>query len=323
VPPSYTESASPTRGVFVPLATAVLLAAGCDSRSGPVAVPEVSPAARAVSSTACGELGCRQYDSLAEAFKDALVLARPSGSTAGASTPLILAVGEAHAQKGALVPSSASRFASDLLPLLAGRASDLLVEIQAPPAGCTKVTREVKKKQEVVTTAQASNDQNEYVAMGTRARALGIIPDVLRPACSDLDAIEAAGDEAIDVSLKTIERLTLGQVEKLVTRAQASPADQGKMVVTYGGALHNALHPTAERAAWSFGPALDAFTQGRYIELDLYVPEFMDDSEPWKRLPFYSHYDRVRMGKKTTMFRDGNSVVIIFPMTQQRGQEPP
>jgi len=306
---SYTESA-----VFAGVLSVMLGIMGCGRRVAPL--PAEAASQRGATWTPCGDLGCRQYDSVEDAFKDALTLDGPPSPEP--SSPLVLAVGEAHAQKGAAVPSSAKRFTSELLPLLAGRASDLLVEIQNPPAGCAKVAKEVKKKQEVVTSSQAATDQNEYVAMGTRARALGIVPDLLRPTCADLDAIESAGDDAIDVSLKTIERLTLAQVEKLVARDEASPADRGKLVVTYGGALHNSRHPTPERAAWSFGPALEALTKGRYVELDLYVPEFMDDSEAWKKLPFYAHYDRARLGEKTTMFRDGNSVVIIFPATHAK-----
>ena len=40
----------------------------------------------------------------------------------------VIAIGEAHAPKGAVATSAAKRFTEDLLPLLAGRASDLLVE---------------------------------------------------------------------------------------------------------------------------------------------------------------------------------------------------
>ena len=268
--------------------------------------------------TSCGELECRQYESVEDAFADAIRGPKREGGRDGALPgPRVVSIGEAHAQKGARVASSASRFTSQLLPLLApspaaapaGHASDLLIEILNPPPGCAKVTHDVRKKQEKVTAAQAPGDQSEYVTMGTRARALGIVPDLLRPTCADLDAIEAAGEDAIDASLRTIERLTQSQVVKLLERERG----EDDIVVTYGGALHNALRPTPARAAWSFGPALDAYTKGRYVELDLYVPEFIDDTEAWRKLPFYAHYDRSKLGGKTTTFRDGKSVVLIFP----------
>jgi hypothetical protein len=288
----------------------LVLGAGCGRPAvGARATSDAAPPPPATW-TSCGDLGCRQYDSVEEAFKDAIAL------TDG-STPRVVSIGEAHAQMGATAPSSASRFSSQLLPLLAGRASDLFIEILKPPTGCTAVTKEVRKQQERVTASQATTDQDEYVAMGTKARQLGIIPDLLRPTCADLDAIHAAGEGAIDTSLRTIERLTESQVKKALENNALRPGDNDKMVVTYGGALHNALHPTEVRAAWSFGPALDAYTKGRYVEIDLYVPEFMDDSDSWKKLPFYSHYDPARLGARTTLFRDGQSVVSVFAISKQ------
>jgi hypothetical protein len=87
------------------------------------------------------------------------------------------------------------------------------------------------------------------------------------------------------------------------------------VVVTYGGALHNDPTPSPERAEWSFGPALIERTGGRYVAIDLYVPELIDGSDAWKRLAFYPYYDPAKDGAKTTVFRDGKSFVIVLPRT--------
>ena len=231
--------------------------------------------------------------------------------------PLVLSIGEAHAQKGATVPSSAKRTTEILLPELKGKAGDLLVELMNPPQGCNKATAEVKEKQKVVTQKQAETDQNEYVQMGDAARKLGIVPDLLRPTCDDLFAINDAGADAIDLSLRTIERLTLTKVEQLRDRDKQSPTDAEKMVVTYGGAIHNDLAPPPERAAWSFGPALSGYVQGRYVALDVYVPEFIEDTDAWKKLEWYGQYDKARLGGKVTLFHPGpQSFVMIFALTR-------
>ncbi len=248
----------------------------------------------------CGALDCRQYDSLGEAFQ-AILLTRPR----------LLAVGEAHAQKGTTVPSSAKHFTDEVLPLLAGRASDLLVELMNPPAGCGETTDVVRQKQEVVTRSQAPTDQGEYVAMGERARALGVIPDLLRPTCADLEAVKGAGDDAVSASLAMIARLTTTQAERMLERAAKTPRDADKMVVTYGGAIHNDLAPPRERAAWSFAPALDAATGGRLVAVELFIPELIEDTDNWRQRAFYAHYDRAKMGSKTTVFRDGRTFVVI------------
>jgi hypothetical protein len=246
-----------------------------------------------------------QYDTPALAFQDAI-----------RGDVRVVSVGEAHAPKGARAPSSAKRFSLTLLPLLAGRASDLVVELMMPPSGCAARVAEVKEAQAPITTRQAPGDQGEYVAMGEAARKLGIVPDLLRPTCADLDAIEDAGDDTVDASLRTIERLTREKVEKLLDRDAHTPGDERKVVVTYGGAIHNDRDPPAERRAWSFGPALDRATDGRYVEIDLYVPEFIDGSDAWKKLPWSAYYDPAKLGSKTTMFRlRERSFVILFPIT--------
>ena len=254
--------------------------------------------------TACGPLGCMQYDSARDAFMDAL-----------ASGPLVVGVGEAHAPKGATVASAAKRFTDELLPVLSGRASDLVVELMMPPTGCADAAAQVRAKQAVVTAKQAPTNQNEYVVMGERARALGVVPDMLRPSCTDMDAVRDAGDP-IDSSLVLIVRLCETQAKRLVDRDARSDADQGKVVVLYGGALHNDLAPSAEAARWTYAPALDAYVQGRFVAVDLIVPEFIADDDTWRALPWYAHYDKTKLGAKTTIFRTGDkSYVLVFPVT--------
>lgn len=290
----------------------LLLAAlvpGCDRRAAtsttagpPASVP--APSANAPASP-CGELPCTQYDSARDAF-----LAAAGGD------PAVLAVGEAHAQKGSTAASAAKHFTEEILPALAGRASDLLVELMMPPTGCAAATSEVRKKEEPATTKQAASNQNEYVTMGDRARALGIVPDSLRPSCADMDAVRDAGDEAIDASLRLIAHLCAVQAARLVDRDERSDADRAKAVIVYSGMLHNDLMPPPDRAAWSYAPALDARVGGRLVSIDLVVPEFIADDETWRALPWVSHYNRARLGSKVTLFKTAErSYVLVFAET--------
>jgi hypothetical protein len=299
-----------TRAHVLAFGALLLVQVGCKSQpSGAVPAPSavadptgaVLPAPHG--GTPCGELGCTQFDSVEEAF-----LAATRGD------PRVIAIGEAHAQKGATAASSAKRFTETLLPLLEGRASDLLVELMNPPSACVARAAEVKKQQEVVTSHQAKTDQNEYVTMGEAAKKLGIVPDMLRPSCGDMDAIHDAGEDAIELSLSTIARLTAKKVEELVDRDTRTPKDANKVVVTYGGAIHHDRLPPKEREAWCFGPEVDAYVKGRYVEIDLYVPEYIEDTPAWKKLPWVAHYDRARLGAKATLFRPRErAFVIVFP----------
>ncbi len=307
-----------TRPSHVVLAFLALAACDRPSAPAPVAAPVVSsaftpapPASFAAEpplpsgATACGSLHCLQFESPEDAFRHVL-----------ATNPVILAVGESHAQKKATVPSSAKRFTDTFLPFLRGKASDLVVELMAPNPSCKKTTKEVKKKHEVVTDHQAPTAQNEYVQMGERARALGLVPDLLRPSCEDLTAINEAGDDAVATTLSTIAHLTTSQVEKLLGPSGRKPEDAGKMIVTYGGVLHNDPAPSGARAQWSYGPALAKIAKDRYVALDLFVPEFIENTEVWRALPWFRHYDPSRLGDKTTLFRlEDGSFVLIFPRT--------
>ncbi len=295
------------------VAASAMACKGAASTSAPTTAGQ-SPSATASASTAapsalggtsCGAEGgieCATFDRVEDAFLAVLK-----------EDPAVLAIGEAHAQRGATVASSAKRFADTLLPLLAGRASDLLVELMMPPTGCVTQAEAMRSAQKPVTTQQAAGNQNEYLAMGEAARKLGIVPDLLRPSCQDLAAVEDAGADAIDVSLATIARLTTAQAEKMIDRDRATVADSEKMVVTYGGALHNDTAPPPERARWAFGPALSQYVGGRYVELDLYVPEFIEATDTWRALPFYAAYQKAKSAGKPTLFRVGTkSYVLVF-----------
>jgi hypothetical protein len=298
------------------LLVASLMVVGCDRHPAPVVSAPASSAAPGASEVAsaqpiagggtpCGDLGCLQFDTAKDAF-----LAAVDGS------PRVLAIGEAHAQKGSTVSSAAHRFTEELLPSLSGRASDLLLELMMPPKGCADAAAEVRGKQAPATSRQAETNQNEYVTLGDHARAIGIVPDLLRPSCADMDSVRDAGDP-IETSLEMIARLCGAQALKMVERDERSDADSGKAVVVYSGMLHNDLSPPPERARWSYAPALDARVGGRLVSIDLVVPEFIVDDDTWKSMPWVSHYDRARLGGRVTLFEVADrSFVLVFAETR-------
>jgi hypothetical protein len=114
-----------------------------------------------------------------------------------------------------------------------------------------------------------------------------------------------------------IARLSVAQAGKLLERDERSDADRGKAVVVYGGMLHNDLQPAPERAAWSYAPALEGKVSGRFVAVDLVVPEYIGDDEVWRALPWVARYDRARLGAKTTLLRlSPQSFVLVFAETR-------
>src|SRR5262249_33775373 len=158
----------------------------------------------------------------------------------------------------------------------------------APDSKCMKEVKQVASAQKPVTDVQASTNQNEYVTLGTKAKELGMTPWLLRPTCDDFAMLADAGADAVGAMLGLVKRLTHTKMTQLYERnARTSPP---KTVIAYGGALHNDLAPSEEMKDYSFGPELDRLAGGRYIELDLIVPEYVKKSPTWEKLPWFAAF---------------------------------
>lgn len=274
-----------------------------------VGVPVPTPAG----ATPCGTSGptCFRFDKPEDAFSWIL-----------AKDPLVLAVGEAHAQKGTeAIASSTKRFTEGFLPLLAPRASDIVVELWAPDSKCKKEVAVVASAQKPIVSAQAETNQNEYVTLGTKAKAVGMTPWLLKPTCDDFSMLADAGDDSVDKMLGLVKKLTEERIVTMLNHNRQIDAGS-KAVVAYGGALHNDLHPAPETADFSFGPDLDRITNGRYVELDLIVPEFIKKSPTWEKLPWFAAFEADRgankaQDKATLYVLADRSYTLIFPASEK------
>ncbi len=273
-----------------------------------VEAPELPPVFGPVETSptgakACGAARCLEFSTPVDAFR--YVLSRK---------PRVLAVGEAHALKGTEdVRSSTARFTTELLPELRGQASDLILELWFPNPSCKKETvKKVEAQQAVVTERQASSNQNEFVELGNVAKRLGIQPKALEPSCEDLQKITEVGTADIAVMLETVAKYT-----KLDARAQLAKQKEPKLVVLYGGAMHNDLHPRPGAEEWTFGPELNQ--ESEYLALDLIVPEYIKDTDAWRMMPWYEAYaERAKAGSKpstsTLLYEPrARELVLIFP----------
>jgi hypothetical protein len=281
-----------------PLAAAP--ASSVASATAPTAAASAAPPPSTGKATSCGPLDCLLFPTPGDAFGYVLQ-----------EKPRVLALGESHAQKGSeAIASCTKRFTEQLLPLLAGRASDLVVELWVADGQCGKVETQVAQQQKPVTQNQAAGNQNEFVTLGTRAKELGIRPLPLRPSCEEYERIAKAGPGDVSEMLMMIARHTEADVRRLL--GQGPSGADAKMIVAYGGAMHNDLYPSEERKAWSFGPELSAATSGKYVELDLVVPELIGESDTW-----YPHFDKNAHPTETTLFRPRpGSYVLIFPRSR-------
>jgi hypothetical protein len=191
--------------------------------------------------------------------------------------PRVLGVGESHKLTGsAPVVSALHRFTNDMVGALEGRATDLVVETWVLEPRCKEPARRAQR--EVATAIQRpAETENELVALLERARSARMAPHVLPMSCADHESLYSSGGADIDYwKLLVLVGRRLGDQ---VGRALAQHRGSEPLVVVYGGAQHNDLYPYDSLAEVSYAAAVDRLSEGRYAELDLYVPELIRGDE--------------------------------------------
>jgi hypothetical protein len=226
-----------------------------------------------------------------------------------ATKPRVLAVGEYHQTTAtARIPSALKRFTRDILPALrAAGATHLVVETWMTTGECGETEKQAVAEV-AKTTKRPAQTESEVVTLLREAKQAGIQPGILEVACRDYQAMTTGKEVDFDRLL----RLTGAQLATQL-RAALARRDSG-LVLSYGGALHNDLHPTAELAPYAFGPAIAAAVGGRYLELDLYVPELVEKNPTIRAQPWYQIYRRAERPGAVTLVRLGEkSFALVFP----------
>jgi hypothetical protein len=231
------------------------------------------------------------------------------------SQPRVLAVGEYHQTTAtARIPSALRRFTRELLPSLreAG-ATHLIVETWMTTGECGETEKNAVAQVEKA-TGRPAQTESEVVTLLRRAKEAGIQPGILEVACKDYQAMTAGQQVDFDRLL----RLTRDQLETQLRAALARK--ESRLVVSYGGALHNDLHPTGELAPYAFGPAIASAVAGGYVELDLYVPELVEKNATIRAQPWFAAYRRAYRPGRVTLVRLGDrSFALVFPRGWRKG----
>jgi hypothetical protein len=207
-----------------------------------------------------------RYESLAAAIKPLLM-----------RKPWVIGVGEYHQTKGRRKHRSAiKRFTLDLWPLLATRASDLLVETWVTEGRCGKQEKRIVQKVEK-TTQRPQKTENQIISLLKAAKRKGVKPHILTLSCEDYQALtDKKGRLDYARLLGTVTRHLHQKTTSLVALRKKKPLGKRQLVVVYGGALHNDLHPPAGLEPFSYGKKLQQTLKRHYLELDLYVPEYVE-----------------------------------------------
>ncbi len=238
------------------------------------------------------------------------------------SDPAVVGFGEFHQKTGTAATLSAlERFSRELLPVIAGRTSDLVVETWVSTGDCGKAEKRVTQNVDKVSERPAETE-NETVKLIKKAAALGVQPHVMELRCEDYEKLQAEGEVDYLALLELVGR-RLGEKAKQAVvfrdskRAEAkekgAPAEAAKMVAVYGGAVHNDARPAEMWKSVTFGPDLEKFTSDRYVEIDLYVPEFIEGSDNVKQEKWYPVFEANVSTEKTLVIElDESSYIIVF-----------
>jgi hypothetical protein len=169
------------------------------------------------------------------------------------------------------------------------------------------------------TTGRPAVTEDEIVTLLARAKASGARPHILKVSCAEYRLLAPAGSgvagarEPVDFErvLALIER----KLESKVTEVLAArpPADAPKLIVVYGGALHNDLHPDPALAPFSYGLRAYHATAGRYRELDLYVPAYLERNPAMRGEPWFAAWQRAAApGRIVVVRRSRDSFIAVF-----------
>lgn len=222
-----------------------------------------------------------------------------------ADDPLVVGVGERHSKEGGpAVLSTLLRFEGELLPAMVGRASDLVFESWRVEGQCGAIEQAVAA-QVAVDTRRPASVGGEVVRVARRARELGLTPHTLGLSCEEHEAL--LQDGAIDYG-----RLLRLLTDKLGGWGEAALRTEGARVLLYGGAVHNDLAPEDGLEHYSYGPRLRDALGGRFVELDLVVPEIAAQFDEDKSQPWWPLVDRAGAGQTVLVQRGERSWVLIL-----------
>jgi hypothetical protein len=257
----------------------------------------------------CAGTPCERFPSAKAAFQR--VLERPTA---------ILAIGEYHELEGApKVPSALKRFTTDMLPLLKGRATSLVAETWMTNGKCGEVEKKATQEVERVTQRPASTE-DELTTMLNASHALGVSNHILVISCDEYKGMLGKdGQLDPEQSLLLVKRKVEQKADEV--REKGEGGLMGKTLVLYGGALHNDLHPTLDYAPYSFGPALQAVTDGKYVELDLLVPEYGALDDDVKKEGWFLEATRLAGTSGAVLVRPVDGVyILVFAATPPKNK---
>jgi hypothetical protein len=236
------------------------------------------------------------------------------------SSPRVIGFGEYHQQEEtASVPSAIKRFTDSLLPVLTAKTSDILLETWIPEGDCGEAEESVVADVEE-TINRPESTEDEIVTLIKTAYSLGVQPHIMKMTCGDY--LKLLGADSNEVDYNGLMNMIARQMEEKcmqLLEARRGEDSARPLLVIYGGALHNDITPDSEWADASFGPKMDRVTQGRYVEVDLYVPEFIEGDAYMREEAWFPIFMKNASPDKVLLIKPGpNRYVLVLRRQKKR-----
>ena len=226
--------------------------------------------------------------------------------------PSVVGFGEFHQQTGTVgTLSTIERFADQLLPVMAQRTSDLVVEAWVSKGRCGEVEKQVVSDVNKV-SKRPDETEDENLRMLKAARVLGVQPHILKMECADYEKVHMA-DGGVDY-LEMLELVARRLMETTGKIIQKRPPGDHRMIAVFSGAIHNDLSPAKDWETFSYGPAMRKAARGKYVEIDIYVPEFVQAASTAREEIWYDKVTSLASRETAALIETGkNSYIIVFP----------
>lgn len=292
-----------------PAVLALVLAVACSKSESKPSEPEASKQPAASDAAPAVDPGLPEHailPSAKEAF--ALILEQ---------TPRVLGIGEYHQTLDtAHIESALATFEAELLGSLDGYASDLVIETFIPTGACgaaEKVVTETVRKE----TKRPETVEDELTRLIKHTRKLGIDPHILTMTCQDFEGMLVDGEVDFVEKLLWVTRELARVTNSIVTyrdeldKTRKDYDPDRSLVVVYSGAHHNAVVPQEGLADFSYVSRLVEAVDD-YIEVDLYVPEFVEGKKTAQAEAWYPLLKKADKDHVLLYERSPQSYVILL-----------
>jgi hypothetical protein len=197
----------------------------------------------------------------------------------------VIGFGELHARTDRAGTRTSLASFTRALPVFADQLSDLVIETWLVDPRCGNAATQTTAKVETLVKRPEAT-KSEIAGLADAARGAHIQPHAMTLGCADYARIAPGHGEVDPVALLSLTTRELTRIAITAVVHRDREAGHRPWIAVYGGALHNDRFPDASVAEWSYAAEVDRITGGRFVEIDIIVPEIAAaDSraqhEPW------------------------------------------